>query len=320
MMRSSHIFAGVSAGVLLPLAFAAPAAAGMRQDLARCTAAKGQSSAAACTRVMNSGRLPDEQFYIGYFNRGSAYRTAADFKKALADFNRVVKLKPRFARGYHARGLVHQGLGAIDKARADFDRAIKLAPKHFAGYLSRAALLREREELDAALADAQKAEGLKPKHAPTRLLHALILSDKGEQAAARSVINKLIAEGHANAAAYYARATVAFRERRLDAATSDLGRALKRRPSFAAAHMLMGRVLEVRGDTAAAKASYRKALRMPADHLEGRSAHKTARRRLSALSGGGKADVALNNDRTREVGCKRFLPTTGTVISADCDE
>jgi hypothetical protein len=80
----------------------------------------------------------------------------------------------------------------------------------------------------------------------------------------------------------------------------------------------MGRILEARGDKAAAKARYREAAAAePADHLEGRVAQRTARERLDALGGVSGADVALN-ERSSNLGCKRFLPATGTIISADC--
>ena len=130
------------AAMLAPLAVATHAMAGMSQDLASCTAAKGLSSAAACTRVMNSGRLPDEQFWIGHFNRGSGYRRANDYDKALADFDKAVELNSRFARAYQGRALVHDEQGEDYKAHADLDRAIELDPRDWSAYYSRATILR----------------------------------------------------------------------------------------------------------------------------------------------------------------------------------
>src|SRR5665648_349277 len=83
------------------------------------------AAAAACTRVMDSGRLPREQMDIGFFNRGSANRRAGDFSKAVADFTKVLELKPGFARAYEARGLAQDDLDNRDKALADLDEAIK---------------------------------------------------------------------------------------------------------------------------------------------------------------------------------------------------
>jgi len=313
-------FAGRVAVLLVPLVVATPVYAGMTQDLASCTAAEGQGSAAACTRVMRSGRLPRGQFYIGHFNRGSSYRQAGDLTKALADFNQVVALKPHFSRGYHMRALVHYALGDRKKALSDIDRAIKLDAKDWSTYFSRAALLRADGDFDAALADLSAAQDLKPKKHEVLLLRALIKADKGDYGAARADVNKVIAEGSVTAAGYYARAAIAYQERRFDAATADLDRALARQADLAAAHMLWGRVLEARADTAAAKKHYRQALAAPSTNFDGLFAHKTARARLDALGAGASANVALNNGSTPSVGCKRFLPATGTIITADCDE
>jgi tetratricopeptide (TPR) repeat protein len=299
----------------------APAAASMRQDLSSCTAAQGRPSAAACTRVMNSGRLPRNQFYIGYFNRGASYRRAGDLDKALADFNRVVALRPQFSRGYHVRGLIRYGLGHHQTAREDIDRAIELDAKSWAAYLSRAVMQRAAGNADAALKDLAKADDIKRGQAQVLLVRALIKADRGAVGAARSDVNKVLATGKDTAAAYYARASIAYSEKRFEAAEADLDRALKRKDTFAAAQMLMGRILEARGDKSGAMARYRKALAAPSNTFDGLQAHVTARERLDALKGAGGPSVALNADgKARSGSCRRFLPATGMIIEADCDD
>ncbi len=315
MLASAYLVAVV----LATAGFSTSAAAGMRQDLASCTAAEGRNSAAACTRVIDSGRLPREQFYIGYFNRGSGYRRSGDFDKALADFRRVVKLKPAFARGYHMRGLVQADLGAREDALADLDRAIKLDGRAWSSYYTRAGVLRDKKDYDGALADLKTAGELKPTETEVQLLRALVTADKGDYADASEEINKVISSGRDTAGAYYARAAVAFEERRLDPATDDVEKALARHDAFPAAYALQGRILEARGDTVGAKARYRKVLELPVDKIEARMARKVAQDRLKAL-GVDSADVALNQSKPEVVGCKRFLPATGTIINMDCDK
>lgn len=323
-MIRSYIVAAVLATaymvavIVATVGLSTQASAGMSQDLKSCTAAEGRNSAAACTRVMNSGRLPREQFYIGYFNRGSGYRRAGDFDKALADFKKVVTLRPKFARGYHMRGLVQGDLGARDEAFADLDRAIELDSREWSTYYSRASLLQAKGDNDGALADLKTAGDLKPNETKVNLLRALVMADEGDYVGARSEVNKVISSGRDAAGAYYVRAAVAFGEKRLDAAEEDVERALARRDTFPAAHALQGRIQEARGDTAGAKARYRKAIALPVENIEARNARKVANERLEAL-GVATADVALSQPKL-EVGCKRFLPATGTIINMDCDK
>ena len=324
-MTRSYIVAAVLATAYMVVVIVATvglstqASAGMSQDLKSCTAAKGRSSAAACTRVMNSGRLPRAQFYIGYFNRGSAYRRAGDANKALADFNKVLERKPGFSRGHVMRAVVYDDLGNRNKALADLDEAIKRDAENWSAYYIRATVLRAEQRYDAALADLETAAGFKPGKVKLRLLRALVWSDQGSNDDAHAEINKVIAEGNGNPEAYYVRAEVAFGENRLESARDDVDKALSLQASLAGAHTLKGRILEARGARSAAMAAYRKALDLPVDGFEVRPARRTAHDRLEALKGGETPDVALNQ-RNLEVGCKRFLPATGTIINADCAE
>jgi tetratricopeptide (TPR) repeat protein len=326
-MRSSYIAAALPAMAYMAvvtiatIALSPPAAASMRRDLASCTAAQGRAAAAACTRVMNSGRLPRKQFYIGYFNRGAAYRRAGDLDKALADFNRVVALRPHFSRGYHVRGLVRYGLGDHQTARKDIDRAIELDAQSWPAYFSRAVMQRAQGEADAALKDLATADDIKRGQAQVLLLRALIKADRGAVSTARAEVNKVIATGKDTAAAYYARATIAYVDKRYDAAQADLDKALKRKATFAAAQMLMGRILEARADRSGAMVRYRKALAAPSNSFDGLRAHETARARLDALEGAVGPSVALNNEgKARSDSCRHFLPATGMIIEADCDD
>jgi tetratricopeptide (TPR) repeat protein len=316
----------------LCLAAASSAHAGMERDLAMCTAAEGRPSAAACTRVMNSGRLRDEDFYIGYYNRADALERAGDFDAALADANKVVTMRPKFARGYVARAFVQDDLGASDKALADLEQAIRLKDDDASVYLARAVILRGRADFAGALADLKHAGDLDPKHIKVRLQRTLVLAESGDMAGAGAEADAVFAAGKPDAAAYYVRAAILFAQDRLDAAEADLKRALSETATFAAAHTLLGRVHEKRGDRPAAKAQYEAALASMTGDFDRHLAKKTARERLAAL-GGAAGNVALNeptHETAREtkdeatvaphaLGCKRFLPAIGTVIEANCE-
>ena len=331
-LSGSFVFAGA---LVLAAGFVAgitPARAGMQNDLALCTAAEGLQSAAACTRVMNSGRLRDQDTYIGYYNRADAYERAGELDKALADLNKVIEIKPTFARGYLARGLVQDDLGATSKALADLESAIALKSDDAGIYVNRATVLRGKQDFDGALADLKTAADLDPKREKIALQRVLVLAERGDMKAARDAADALFAGGTADAAVHYVRATVSFAEEHLEAAQTELERALKLNARFAGAHTLMGRIEEKRGNASAAKSHYEAALKSVGQELDRRLAMKTARDRIAALKDVTAASVASNQPEheadhepssvevpERAPGCKRFLPATGTIISADCD-
>jgi len=315
MLNQSRVFTLV----LLSVGLASPSLAGMKRDIADCSASNRARGAAACTRVMNSGRLPRRQFYIGYFNRGAAYRKGGNNKRALADFNRVVKLRPSFAKAYYVRALTQHDLGSLDDSLADMDRYIVLKPKNWLGYYSRAVLRRKKNDADGALADLNKAASLKPDATEVDLMRALAYSDKGEHAVAKAEIDKLVAARSNDATAYYARAIVSFRQRQFDATTADLDKALQIKNNFAAAHALKGRVLEESGKIAEAKMSFQQALASPAELLDGKPAHAIARQRLGKGKGSRGEEVALKSMPT-QLGCRRFIPAVGMTLPFDCTQ
>jgi len=61
-----------------------------------------------------------------YFCRSIAYMQKGDYKPALTDLDRVIKLKSDFALAYNNRGAVYMTLGNYDQAIADLTQALKL--------------------------------------------------------------------------------------------------------------------------------------------------------------------------------------------------
>ena len=310
----------------------APAAAGMTQDLSDCTAADRKTSAEACTRVMNSGRLPDEQAYIGYYNRGWSYFNAGAYDNALRDFDQSIKRKPDYADTYMSRAQVQHERGDRAASLADLDRYAELKGNVTEAHLNRARLFRRRGELATAFSELQRAASLDPGDVSVMVMRALVLSDLGEAAPARLEIEKAITAKPDDAAALYARAVVSFRDQQLTAANQDLSKAITLKKAFPAAYALRGEINEKSGDTSAAIASFRKALEFSPRSLDGRAAHETARARLAVLDMEKPVATAPATSDTPDASvkavshvvenngpqCRRFIPSTGTTIAVEC--
>ena len=329
MLRGYFVLIGglLTGCFLLAALMATTASAGMSEDLSSCTAAKNRAAAASCTRVMDSGRLPREQMYIGYFNRGSAHRRAGYFAKAVTDFTKVIELKPGFARAYEARGLTQDDLGDRDKALADLDEAIRQDGNAWQLAYSRAVVRRADGDTEGALRDLDVAGDLKDDATNVPLMRALILADQGSYEAARAEINRVLSGGRGGASAHYARAAVAFEEGRIDAAEDDVDHALDLDGNFAAAHMLKGRILEERGEKSAARTRFDKALATASDSFDGRTTRRVAKQRLAVLGTSGNASDKRNDDvadvsfkKRGPLDCKVFLPATGSVVTAKCNQ
>jgi tetratricopeptide (TPR) repeat protein len=86
--------------------------------------------------------------------RAVAYHQKGEPEKALADYTRMIELKPDHPDGWNGRGNLYHELKEYDKAIADYTRCIPLSPKGYGTYWSnRGISYYEKGDLDAALAD-----------------------------------------------------------------------------------------------------------------------------------------------------------------------
>ncbi len=131
------------------------------------------------TRALDSSELTAAQRGIVYANRGSAYDELGDFALAVADFNRVIELRPEDPDGYLNRGVTFGKLGLPARAVADFDRAIALRPDLVEAYNNRGIALARQGLFDRAIADLDQAIRLAPDDAFSYFNRGLLYEDNG---------------------------------------------------------------------------------------------------------------------------------------------
>lgn len=140
--------------------------AGPKEDLVAGLAAgrKGDYNEAIrlFSRELNSGTIERESLASAFNNRGVAYRRKGVFDRAIADYQRAIKLKPDFATAYSNRGLAYAKQGLYDLAIADFNQAIKLDPYNADTYLKRGNAYYDKGIYDRAITDYSRAIELKP--------------------------------------------------------------------------------------------------------------------------------------------------------------
>jgi tetratricopeptide (TPR) repeat protein len=116
--------------------------------------------------------------------RGSAYHRKGENEKAMADYTRMIALRPEHPDGWSSRGNLYHELGQYDRAIADFTRCIPLSPEGYGTYWSnRGISYYEKGDLDAALADFNKSIECwsDPEYAGWALLYrGLVWKKKGD--------------------------------------------------------------------------------------------------------------------------------------------
>ncbi len=92
-------------------------------------AASRRSSLAARLRSATQALEANPQDKDAYSTRAGLYAEAGEHRRAIADYDALLKLDPARAEAYDSRGSQHFMLGHIQASIDDFDRSIKLNPK-----------------------------------------------------------------------------------------------------------------------------------------------------------------------------------------------
>src|SRR5271169_4806997 len=89
-----------------------------------------------CSKQIN-GKVNVEHIERSYMNRAIAYQLTNRLDEAIADFNKVIELDPKYDKAYNDRGNTYLLKNLPDRAIADFDKAITLNPKNAHAYFNR---------------------------------------------------------------------------------------------------------------------------------------------------------------------------------------
>jgi len=158
----------VSAQALLCVGGAAtPAAAGNERDWDDCNADDPVRSLAACTRIL-AGKNENNRA-LAYYNRGYVYKIKGDLDRAIADYDKAIRLEPKAAAFYYDRGVAYHASGSVNRAIADYNKAIRLDPRSSQAYRARGLAYLYGGAPVKALADVSQASEIDPKNAYTAL-------------------------------------------------------------------------------------------------------------------------------------------------------
>jgi tetratricopeptide (TPR) repeat protein len=178
--------------VLLTLAIlgsAAPAFAKGTNDVRSAIGAvkdgKLDDAIALLTRAISTGDLNSADLSYAYDLRGNAWDDKGEFVRAIADYDRAIKVKPDYAQAYNDRGIARNDKGDYDEAIRDYNRAIELKADFAQAYNNRGIAYHHKANELKAIAEYTRAIELNPKYAHAYYNRAISYHLRGEEAAAK---------------------------------------------------------------------------------------------------------------------------------------
>ena len=145
-----------------------------------------------------------------------------EYDRAIADFDKAIRLDPNNAEFYYKRGTAFINKGDYDRAIADYDQAIRLKPTTSA-YGSRALAYSSKGEYDRAIADCDQALKLDPNNDTAYNNRAFASIKKGDYDRALADLD----QDQAYSARLYKNRGDTYRGKGIDRALADLDRAIK---------------------------------------------------------------------------------------------
>ena len=98
-----------------------------------------------------------------YYERGNDKYDAEDYKGALKDYKKAIKINPQYSDAYNKRGNVKLDLNLYKEAIKDYTKAIKINPQYGDAYYNRGLAKENLKDFEGAISDYTKAIEIYPK-------------------------------------------------------------------------------------------------------------------------------------------------------------
>ncbi len=229
----------------------------------------GQSLTAkeVAAEVFELGSAPvpaGPQSAAGFYNRGVAFAQKKEYDKALADFDKVLRLDPKFASAYVVRAEIWLMKKDVDHAIADYDQALRLERGSNA-YRGRGFAWLDKKQPARAIDDFNEAIRNAPQDAVAYYGRGYAWAARKEPEKAIVDFDEAIRLDALFSAAYVARGQVWSSQKEFDKAIADFDDAVRLDPTSASGFTGRGYAWSQKRDFARAIAEYETAIRLNPD-------------------------------------------------------
>jgi lipoprotein NlpI len=220
-----------------------------------------------CSKVIESGKLSQEQLPITLVDRAAAYVDAGQYDRAMQDVNEAMRLKPELPRAFGVRGRAYIHKDQPDQAIQDFTDAIRLNPSYANAFFLRGMLYVDKKRYEWAIQDFQEAIRLKPFDFRSFAGRGSAYSGKGDDLSAIKDFDHAVKLKPQAAFPYIQRGSFYLKRANLERARQDYEQAVKLDPQQSPSlFSTLGFLQFVTGDLHSAVSSLDRAIQLrPSD-------------------------------------------------------
>ena len=95
--------------------------------------------------------------YAQYMTKGVDSAAQGKFKEAKEEFEKAIRLDPKYAEAYNERGRTYARKGHYDQAISDYTKAIEIDPKYALAYTNRGLIHIKKGNKEKACSDWKRA-------------------------------------------------------------------------------------------------------------------------------------------------------------------
>ncbi len=173
---------------------------------------------------------------IIYNNRGAVLSDSSRNEEALADFELLVKLKPRYTNAWKNKGLIQIRLEQKENAIISFNEAIAQVPADAANYMNRGTLFIEQNDFENAIKDFSKIIELNPTSGEGYYARSEAYGKSNKLTEALTDINKAIEYALENGQAYNNRGIIFSMGGKFQEAVNNFTKSLELKPDNLSAY------------------------------------------------------------------------------------
>jgi tetratricopeptide (TPR) repeat protein len=192
----------------------------------------------ACTALIQSGKLGQENLSLALNNRSVPLRLKRDYSAAMSDLDAAIKLSPKNHLAHYNKALVFLATGQMEKAITSASDAIRLNPSAGGPYVTRGQAYYNIKKFDEAIQDSNEAIKL----ASTRQVEAIwtrgmAYREKKQYSDALADFNELSQLMPKAIGPLEARAGIYRSLKRRDEAIAEYSKIIEINPNFAPAYL-----------------------------------------------------------------------------------